>query len=203
MMTCILDNADEFERYKKLILDNTISIKREDLPGEFGENAFETVNEFIKKTRNLDYECVMYFDYITGEILQFAMGGLNNVKLTFDKHVFESHNVASIHNHLKNVLSPPSGKNFGILLRDFEDYELIAGYNAFWILKAKGVYPKLIKSIKIFAEGLFWIIFDDSGYYADLDYINDDGENIYGEELQKGINNINIDDLKLFKREYD
>ena len=45
--------------------------------------------------------------------------------------------VASIHNHPEVLLSPPSSKNFGIFKRAFEDYELIAGFDSFWILKER------------------------------------------------------------------
>lgn len=41
---------------------------------EFSENALKTINEFIKKTYDLEYEIVLYFDYVTGEILKCAIG---------------------------------------------------------------------------------------------------------------------------------
>ena len=62
-------------------------------------------------------------------------------KLSADE--FEDNYVASIHNHPSIVYSPPSGKNFGILLRDFEDYELVVGPNELWVLKAKGIFALL------------------------------------------------------------
>ena len=54
----------------------------------------------------------------------------------------------SIHNHPINAFSPPSGKNFNILLRDFEDYEFIVGRDGLWILKAKGIHNDLIEDIR-------------------------------------------------------
>lgn len=61
-------------------------------------------------------------------------------------------NIASIHNHPSSVYSPPSDKNFGILMRTFEDYELIASAKELWILKAKGVNPIICFDLKDFAE---------------------------------------------------
>ena len=37
------------------------------------------------------------------------------------------------------------GKNFGILTRDFEDYELISGSDGLWIIEAKGEIKDLSK----------------------------------------------------------
>ena len=39
------------EMYRKLEIADVPSINCEDLPNEFGKEAFETVDEFIKKTR--------------------------------------------------------------------------------------------------------------------------------------------------------
>ena len=117
---------EDFEKYKKLKIEDVLSISPNDLPKEFLSESFKTVNEFIKKTRNLDYECVIYFDYFTGEILKCAFGDESDVSINFDDDEFKDNHVASIHNHPEDVFSPPSGKNFGILTRCFEDYELIA-----------------------------------------------------------------------------
>lgn len=37
------------KEYEDLEIKSKISLKKEDLPEEFGDNAFETINEFIKK----------------------------------------------------------------------------------------------------------------------------------------------------------
>ena len=126
----------ECSQYSKLENNPGISIKKEDLPFEFSDEAYETIVDFIQKTRGLDYEWVLYFDYVTGEILRCASGESNNVEMHFEDGEFEGNHVASIYNHPKEALSPPSGKNFGIFTRDFEDYELVAGFGYFWILKA-------------------------------------------------------------------
>ncbi|MBQ9160504.1 MAG: hypothetical protein IJ122_04165 [Methanobrevibacter sp.] len=126
-----MNNTEICKEYGELEIKNNISIKKEDLPGEFGDNAFETINEFIKKTHHLNHEWVMYFDYNTGEILKCGKGENNKVKIDFKDGEFDNFNVASIHNHPQNVFSPPSGKNFKIMEREFEDYELIVGFEYF------------------------------------------------------------------------
>ena len=46
------------------------SIKRTDLPSEFSDEAFKIVDEFIRKTIDLNYEILIYFDYVEGKILK-------------------------------------------------------------------------------------------------------------------------------------
>ena len=98
----------ECDEYSKLENNHDISIKREDLPEEFSDEAYKTVVDFIQKTRGLDYEWVLYFDYVTGEILRCASGESNKVKISFSEGEFEGRHIASIHNHPENVYSPPS-----------------------------------------------------------------------------------------------
>ena len=105
------------------------SIDLNDLPKEFDDKVFDIVDEFIRKTSKIDFECLIYFDYMTGKILRCVIGTSNNVKMNFDECEFDGYHVASIHNHPANVFSPCSGKNFGILMRSFEDYELVVGLN--------------------------------------------------------------------------
>lgn len=57
------------------------------MPSEFSDKAYETVDEFIRKTRDLDYEIVLYFDYVTGEVHKCAKGDGNNVKLNFEENL--------------------------------------------------------------------------------------------------------------------
>ena len=127
----------DFEEYKKLEKKNVGLIRKEDLPAEFSDKAYKTIVDFIQKTKNLDYEWAIFFDYLTGEILKCAKGISDEVKIYFDDDEFEGYHVASIHNHSINAFSPPSGKNFNIFQRDFEDYELIVGRGGLWILEAK------------------------------------------------------------------
>ena len=132
-----VEKDSDCEKYEKLEIKNAPSIKREDLPEEFSEKAFETVDEFIRKTADLNYEIALHFDYMTGEIINCAIGKLDKVEIEVNEEQMKDKFVASIHNHPKGVFSPPSGKNFRIFEREYEDYELIAGLDSFWILKAK------------------------------------------------------------------
>lgn len=150
-LSCLLLNTSSFEEYMKLTKDENISIKLDDLPTEFTSEAYETIVEFIQKTKDLEYECLMYFDYVTGQILKFETGLKDKVKIEFSDGEFEGFHVASIHNHPSGVYSPPSDKNFGILMRDFEDYELVVGQNGLWILKAKGIDFQLNFELKFTA----------------------------------------------------
>ena len=200
MLTLLISN-DSFELYEKLEKDNDISIKFEDLPNEFTLQSYDTVVDFIQKTKNLEFECLMYFDYVTGKILKFEIGTSNNVKIDFNKE-FDDHHVASIHNHPKSVYSPPSGKNFGILMREFEDYELIVGDSGLWILKAKGINFNLNLDLKYSAL----MILDSCQEYSIKRYppskANDICDVMYGTMLSNYINDKNLKDIQLTKKEY-
>ena len=131
------------------------------------------------------------------------MGDMDNVKIDFVNGEFEGHHVASIHNHTKDLLSPPSSKNFGIFNRHFEDYELIAGYYSFWILKAKGVHKNLLYDANISSENIYWSTLEFCvSRYSNDEIISKMHEIRYGRELLKYINDKNIDDIQLTKREY-
>lgn len=43
-------------------------------------------------------------------------------------------------------------KNFKNFKRKTEDYELIAGFEYFWILKAKGLHENLIKEVNMMSQ---------------------------------------------------
>ena len=203
LLASIFNSQSDLEEYGKLKIENVPSIKREDLPDEFGDGAYETVDEFVKKTRNLEYEIVLYFNYTTGEILKCIKGTFDNVKIVFDEGEFEGFNVASIHNHPNELLFPPSSKNFGIFNRLFEDYELVAGFNSFWILKAKGVHKTLVhdanlSSIKISLTSLEFCV----SRYGDDEIIAKMHDIRYGNELLKYITDKNLKDIQLAKKEY-
>ena len=129
----IKNRETDFEKYKKLKINDDPSIRKTDLPNDFSTKAFEIVDEFIKKTIDLDYEILIFFDYITGEILKCKIGDENNVEIDFENEEFNGKHVASIHNHTKEMYTPPSDKNFGLLSRELEEYELIACINCIWI----------------------------------------------------------------------
>lgn len=125
------------------------------------------------------------------------------MSVAFQDGEFDGYHVASIHNHPKDILSPPSGKNFGILKRGFEDYELIAGFESFWILKAKGMHKNLINDFNEASQTTFNLaLMFCIGRYNQIEMINKMHDIRYGSELSKYINNKNIDDIQLIKREY-
>ena len=170
----------EFLKYCHLDVDWDIpSISSEDLPDEFSQKAVKLVDLFRRKTAHLSYECMLFFDYKTGEIIYCF------VEEIYEIH-FKGKNVASIHNHPKGFLSAPSGKNFQILEIENEDYELICGYDEFWILEAKGVFDKeVVEEIRGKAK-LF--------YFHSIHFENDESK-VYCDSLLKYINNkikINI-----------
>ena len=203
LVFCVLNNNDLCEKYNKLKTHDFPSIKKEELPEEFSDLAFKTIDIFIKKTFKLDYECVIYFDYMTGEILRCSIGKTDEVKIDFKKDEFEGQHVASIHNHPLNVFSPPSGKIFGIFAREFEDYELISGSDGLWILESKGTYKYLIDEMNIITE----IFFNSSlekcaNKYHDEKIIKKIVNLIYGNQISKYINDKNIKGIQLTKKEY-
>jgi hypothetical protein len=150
----LLNIGIDYDEYNDLENKNVAIIKKEDLPSEFGDNAYRTIVEFIQKTKFLDYEWAIFFDYTTGEILKCAKGMINKVKIDFEEGEFEGRHIASIHNHPAiDSFSPPSGKNFNILCRAFEDYELVVGRGELWVLKAKRILePPLLLRRRGFAN---------------------------------------------------
>ena len=153
----------------------------------------DIINEFIKKTDGLDVEFVVYFDYVTGEIINCGSGAVNHVKIDINVEDIKEKHVACIHNHPIEVLSPPSGKNFGILKRAYEDYELVAGFEYFWILKAKGLHKDLIEELNKASKTAYMSSFlhcitryDDDLVFFRMHDLR------YGGELSKYINDKNI-----------
>ncbi|MBO4517179.1 hypothetical protein J5751_07310 [bacterium] len=199
----MLNIDPDFEEYKKLENKNVPLIKNEDLPEEFSQNAYDIIIEFIQKTKCLDYEWVIYFDYYTGEIFRCVKGKDNQVRLDFEDGEFEGKHIVSIHNHPINAFSPPSGKNFNILLRDFEDYEFIVGRDGLWILKAKGLHNDIIEDIRE-ASLVYYIL--TLSRCADLKGKNGDKieceDSLYGDMLSNYINDKNIKNIQLIKKEY-
>ena len=59
LMASMINLESDLNIYQKLEIKNVSSINHNDLPSEFSEKAFKTVDEFIRKTRNLDYEIVL------------------------------------------------------------------------------------------------------------------------------------------------
>ena len=200
----IEDNETDFEKYKKLELNDGPSIRKSDLPKDFSNKAFEIVDEFIKKIADLDYEILIFFDYMTGEILKCKRGGENNVEIDFENEEFNGKHVASIHNHTKEMYTLPSDKNFGILSREWEEYELIACINCIWILKGKIKDEKLTFELKIISNVLFNIALENATkIYRNQTEIDDKCDEQYGNLLSKYINDKNISKIQLEKKEYN
>lgn len=199
----LLVNVSTFGEYGKLTKDENISIRLEDLPEEFTSEAYGTIVEFIQKTKNLEYECIMYFDYVTGQILKFETGLKDEVKIEFSDGEFEGLHIASIHNHPPGVYSPPSDKNFGILMRDFEDYELVVGQNGLWILKAKGIDFQLNFELKFSALQILDSCQEYSKNKSPYPKSDEICDIMYGVTLSNYINDKNINDIQLTKVEYE
>ena len=188
----------EFLKYCRLDVDWDIdSISAEDLPGDFSLKAVKLIDLFRRKTVNLPYECLLFFDYKTGEIIYcFVEDNLEGIVFEeiYESH-FENHHIASIHNHPKGFLSAPSAHNFQILEIEDEDYELICGYDEFWILEAKGVFDEsVVEEIRKKACDIYF-----NSFLNDNNYLTNE---LYGEFLINFINNKIEDNIKLNKVRY-
>ena len=199
----LLNIGFDIEEYNDLENMNVPIIKKDDLPSEFSDNAYRIIVDFIQKTRCLDYEWAIFFDYSTGEILKCAKGITNKVKIDFDDGEFEGCHIASIHNHPAiDSFSPPSGKNFNILCRAFEDYELVVGRRELWILKAKGFHKNLIEDVRFSSWVFYMITLSQCANVESIMERNRCEDSLYGDMLLKYINNKNINDIQLTKKEY-
>ena len=178
-------------------------LKNQILPPEFSEDASKVVNDFIGKTINLNYEIALYFDYTTGEILKCKIGSETKVELKFEENEFNGKHIASIHNHTKDMYTPPSDKNFAIFSWKWEDYELIAGINGLWILKGKLKDDKLTFELKTNSLILFRMVLDYYSTYSDIQKRNDKIDEEYGKLLSNYLNHKNIKEIQLNKKEYN
>ena len=163
----------EYKFYRDLAIDWSIpSVKIDDLPSEFSKKACNLVDLFRRKTINLDFECMLYFDYVTGEIIYCFIGNENYLEEFIDESFFKNKNVASIHNHPRKGISPPSSNNFQIIEIEDEDYEIISSYDNIWILKSKGVYSKRFRNeINFDVENIFIKSINDSFDILGMDYL--------------------------------
>lgn len=89
LLVNVIDSDMITSQYDDLEIKSNLSLKKKDLPNEFDDEALKIVNDFIKKTHNLNREWAIYFDYTAGEILKVGYGEKNNVKITFRKKEFE------------------------------------------------------------------------------------------------------------------
>lgn len=61
---------EEYKRYRHLPINwNIPPVTKDDLPCEFSQKAVNTVDMFRRKTFDLDCECMILFDYISGNIV--------------------------------------------------------------------------------------------------------------------------------------
>ncbi len=203
LISLISDDKTSCEKYNKLETKDIATIKKSDLPPEFSSKAFKVICEFIRKTVDLDYEILLYFDYITEEILKCAIGGKTTVELEFEDDEFDKKHVASIHNHTKDMYTPPSDRNFGIFLRKWEDYELIAANDCLWILKGKLKDEKISFELKIISNALFNISLENATLIPETKKeIEDQCDEMYGTLLSKYINDKNKKEIQLTKKVY-
>ena len=189
----IINCENDFKNYRNLKIKFVKSIKQSDLPQDFSDKSFEVVDEFIRKTVDINYEILLYFDYITGEILKCKIGEKNRIKLDFEENELKKHQIASIHNHPKSVYSPPSPQNFSIFKRKFEDYELIAGEDGLWILEGKLKNEKIYLELKMISKYLFDLALTYSKTKSEnIQEIENICDKEYGKLLLNYINNKNI-----------
>jgi hypothetical protein len=131
----------DYGRYRHLPINWSISpITEDDLPVEFSPKAVKTVDMFRRKTVDLPYECMIYFDYTSGEIVACSFSDKNSpdeVHGVIYSYLLKKMHIASIHNHPVPYGAPPSGKNFEMLGLDFEEFELISSKEELWILESR------------------------------------------------------------------
>lgn len=109
--------------------------------------------------------------------------------------------MASIHNHTKDMYTPPSDKNFGIFSREWEDFELIAGINKLWILTSKLKDEKLTFELKTSSSILFRIALESASLkYQNQDEKDDECDELYG-KLLSNYNDKNINNIQLKQRD--
>jgi len=191
----------EYARYRHLpIVWSLPPITKDDLPEEFSPRAVKTVDMFRRKTIDLPYECMIYFDYVTGNIVSCNFSDRdspNEVKGIVYSYLLKKMHIASIHNHPIQYCSPPSGKNFEMLGLEFEEFELISSREELWILKSReqifsddeinkirhvvdGYYNSIYFDINSEFEEGYEVIDEFNRQYGDflLNYLNNDYKNI-------------------------
>lgn len=144
-------NDEDWLEYQRLEADKTVadktvkSINPDDLPSDFCDETCRLVDEFHKKTVNEKVEWMLYFDYLTGDVIYCWKGKEGRSGGYFDRIHFQDRSMASVHSHPKGYYSFPSPENFDILENEFEDYEIITSFEAMWIVEFKGRIKKEIR----------------------------------------------------------
>lgn len=133
-------------KYQKLKCDWSMkSIIPSDLPDDFCDESCRLVDEFRRKTVNVDVEWMLYFDYMTGEVIYCWEGEGGTSGGDFDRIHFQGRNVASIHSHPKGYYSFPLPNNFDILENEFGDFEIIVSVGVIWIVGFNGCVEKEVR----------------------------------------------------------
>ena len=194
----------EYGKYRHLSINWDISpITKEHLPDEFSQKAVETVDMFRRKTYDLNYECLIYFDIHSGNIVScnFSDSGPDELNAVIYPECLRDMNIASIHNHPPNYYSPPSGKNFEMLSKEFEEYEIISARNELWILESKEMIfdEEKISEIRKNADESFESYFEEINVGLKEGYrVIDNVDRNYGIFLLKYLNK-EFDNIKLMK----
>ena len=83
----------DFYKYRHLPVNGEINpVTGKDLPDEFSAKAVKLVDLFRRKTFDLDYEIMLFFDYITGELIYCFVNDKGNSNEVFgiaDENIFE------------------------------------------------------------------------------------------------------------------
>ncbi len=185
----------EYARYRHLEVNWSISpVTKDDLPSEFSPQAVKTVDMFRRKTVDLNFECMILFDYISGDIIScnFSKESDNGkVESVVYPKVFKNMSIASVHNHPIKYCSPPSSKNFQMLGLGFEHYELIFAKNELWILESKNIVldDEEIEEIRKKANDYFDACLDNINQDFEKGYlVSDNLDRCYGDRLLNYIN---------------
>ena len=121
--SCSKATDTDYEKYRHLPVNWSIPpISQDDWPEEFSPHAVKTVDMFRRKTYELNFECMIYFDYKTGNIVSCSFSdenSFNKVQSIIFPHLIRDMSIASIHNHPVQYGAPPSGKNFEMLGLEF------------------------------------------------------------------------------------
>ena len=199
----------DYSKYRHLPINWSIApVTKECLPDEFSPQAVKTVDMFRRKTVDLSYECMIYFDYTTGEIVSCNFSDeltLNRVQSVIYPHLLRNMDIASIHNHPVSYGAPPSGKNFEMLGLKFEDFELISSKKELWILESreKVFSDEEIADLRRNVEEFYDLVAADIHLEFGEDYtVMDTFNKRYGNLLLNYLND-NLDNIKLTRRYLD
>ncbi|WP_298522358.1 hypothetical protein [uncultured Methanobrevibacter sp.] len=194
----------EYERYRHLPVNWDLSpVTNEHLPDEFSQKAVNTIDMFRRKTYDLKCECLIYFDIQTGNIVScnFSDDEPNEVNAVIYSKCLKGMHIASIHNHPHQYYSPPSGKNFEMLGKEFEEYELISTKNELWILESKEIVfsDEVIQDIRNNADESFESYLRETNVELEKGHqVIDNVDRDYGIYLLNYLNN-EFENIKLRK----